>query len=50
MTAGWHQAPEVAWDRNQRLTQYTPDTDWGSPVRPRVTHRLISALLRRWFA
>lgn len=50
MTAGWHQAPEVAWDRKQRLTQYTPDTHWGSPVRPRMTHRLIKLLSRRVFS
>lgn len=33
---GWQQAPEAAWDRQQRArraTQFTPDIDWGRVVR-----------------
>lgn len=32
--SGWGPAPEVAWDRKQRLTQYTPDISWGDVTRP----------------
>lgn len=40
---GWHEAPEVAWDRRQRLTQWTPDISWGA-MRPRRARR-INALI-----
>lgn len=42
---GWHQAPEVAWDRKQRLTQYTPDISWGQNMRPRRASRVNRLLV-----
>ena len=41
---GWHEAPEVAWDRRQRLTQWTPDISWGA-MRPRQARRVNRFLI-----